>query len=198
MAVWKKIPILFFIPVLGVGFSLQEGEKLITQCIQTRSSESCLTLEKEGEQLQKRCELGDSKSCGMVEKLRDIYREKLLATMEMEKGKSDFSREKKEKELEKRCLQGDGEGCRILGENYEKGKGVPTSVGLAYELYQKGCKKGDGKSCYYLGEVWEGKKALIRCPANPQLALKFYQKSCKLGYQPGCERAKTLSLPSSH
>lgn len=80
--------------------------------------------------------------------------------------------------------------CALVGELYEKGKGVRQDYAKAAEYYKRGCDLGYAAPCEGLGNLYMQGKGV---PRNRSSAKRLFGKACDLGEQTACDKYRELN-----
>jgi TPR repeat protein len=94
--------------------------------------------------------------------------------------------------MQKGCPSGVPVACARLGVHYADGTNVAADPKMAVSYFQKGCSGGDpdGEGCGRLASAYEdGDGGLTVDLAK---ATELHQKACTLGFQPSCDRMKSM------
>jgi TPR repeat protein len=87
------------------------------------------------------------------------------------------------------CDAGCHSGCINLGNAYDKGIIVPSSVAAAHEIFRQVCESGDGEGCRRLGD--------LELRAGRAGAVLPLRRACELGDADGCSTLANVLLEST-
>jgi TPR repeat protein len=116
------------------------------------------------------CQRGDAWSCVEVARSYGVEKNPLQSTPWIRRA----------------CDLRNGPACAVLGENYERGRGLPVDYPMAAKLYDFSCSVGDGDACCSFGRMIVDGRGVPRDVAR---AKSYFDRGCQIGSGVSCTDA---------
>jgi uncharacterized protein len=116
------------------------------------------------------CQRGDAQACIEVARSYGVVRNPAQSTPWVRRA----------------CDLRNAQACGVLGENYERGRGVPVDYAMAGRLYDFSCSAGNGDSCCSFGRLIVDGKGAARDVGRAKI---YFDRGCQAGSGIACSDA---------